>query len=206
MAAPPPLPSPELFACFHNRLANRLTLVVRTGEFKSWLASHAVAQTLYLLAGDRHVAQVEEFDLRRCLAKPLCHDVHSRGALDLESVMPAVEGILARGGALVELQLHYVAVGVRVEADPVERRYASDQIEAVFSHRVRDDVADHMAVVAARHELLGPVEGGVLERVDAQARKQLHRVRPLYGQFGHVKREGEQDASFLPRLLLVAPV
>src|SRR5258708_38411307 len=63
-----------------------------------------------------------------------------------------------------------------------------------------------MAVVAARHELLGFVGSKALEAINAEAAQKLERVRPFHHQFGHVVGLVEQYAALLPRALLIAPI
>ncbi len=93
-----------------------------------------------------------------------------------------------------------------MKADPVQRRGAANQVEAVFGEIEQDDIADHMAVVAARDELLGLVDREALEAVDAQVVEQLEGVGPFDQQVGHMIGLVEQDAGLLPGPLLVTPV
>ena len=109
-------------------------------------------------------------------------------------------------GPLIERHLHVVAAGLRVIGDPVQHRCATDEVELLGREVKQDDVADHVAVGGARHELLGLVDLEVVEGVHAQPRQQGHRVRPLDGQLGHVERLVVEHAGVLPRPLLVAPV
>ena len=70
----------------------------------------------------------------------------------------------------------------------------------------QDAVADHLAVVVARRELLGLVDGEVLEGVGREVRQQLQRIGAFDEQVHHVVRLIEQDAGLGPGALLVAPV
>jgi hypothetical protein len=88
----------------------------------------------------------------------------------------------------------------------LRRRRPADQLEAVVAEREQDDVSDHAAVGAARHEVLSPIARVSVEAVDGELREQPERVRALHGQVVHVVREVEEDAGLLPRSLLVAPV
>ena len=93
-----------------------------------------------------------------------------------------------------------------MELDPVRRRVAADIDHAVFGEIEQDAVADDMTVVGDRRELLGLVDGEILERVGRQMRQQLDRVRTFDEQVHHVVRLVEQDAGVAPGALLVAPV
>ena len=72
--------------------------------------------------------------------------------------------------------------------------------------REQDDVADHVAVRGAWHEVLRAVGDEPVEAVDGEPGEQLERVRALDRQVGHVVRLVEEDACPLPCLLLVQPV
>ena len=76
----------------------------------------------------------------------------------------------------------------------------------VLGEMEQDDVADDVAAVADRHELLGAVDGKIGEAVDRQMRQHLQGVRPLDHQLGHVVRLVEQHHGLAPCPLLVAPV
>ena len=75
--------------------------------------------------------------------------------------------------------LHLVAAGLGVELDPVRRRRAADEHELVLLEVEQDAVADDVAAVAARHELLGAVDREIVEAVDREVREELQRVRAL---------------------------
>jgi hypothetical protein len=70
----------------------------------------------------------------------------------------------------------------------------------------KNRVTDHEAVVVAGDELLRLIHLEVLERVDAEIREQLQRVRSLDVQIRHVMRLVEQRTRLSPRPLFVAPV
>src|SRR5262249_452515 len=59
---------------------------------------------------------------------------------------------------------------------------------------------------SARSVLLGLVDGEILERVSAVIGQQLQRVWPFHVHVGHVIRQREERAAFLPRHLLGTPV
>ncbi len=112
----------------------------------------------------------------------------------------------ARGRAVVALHLDVELAGLAVELDPVDGRRAADEIELVLGEMEQDAVADDVAVIGARHELLGAVHREIGEAVDGQIVHELERVRPRDHHLGHVMRLVEQHGGLAPRHLLVAPV
>ncbi len=157
-------------------------------------------------AGDGHGRHVEELQVRRRCAGDRLDHLHGVGALDLEAVGLAARRIGPAHGALVQLDLDVVAAGLGVEADPVQHWNTADQIELVLAQIEQDDVADNIAVIAARHELLGFVDGEILQAVDAQIGQQLQGARAFHQQVGHMVGLVEQNAGLLPGDLLVTPV
>ena len=91
-----------------------------------------------------------------------------------------------RWRAVVASQLHPVATGLTVKLDPVHRRRATDEQQLVVGEVEQDTVADHVAVVAARHELLGLVRREAGETVDCEMRQHLQGVGTLDQYLGHV--------------------
>ena len=110
------------------------------------------------------------------------------------------------GGALVPRGLDVVPAGRRVELEPVGRRRAAHVDQLVGRQVEQDAVADHVAVVVARREVLGAVHREFRERVEREMRAELEGVRPLDVQVEHVVRLVEQHGGVTPRPLLVAPV
>ena len=98
-------------------------------------------------------------------AVELLDDVLRVRALDLIAVILADHRLAhrARWRAVIVFDLDVVFAGLGVELDPVGSRIAADEDQAVFAEMEQDAVADHVAVVVARHELLGLVDGKVLE-------------------------------------------
>src|SRR5215471_9359048 len=70
----------------------------------------------------------------------------------------------------------------------------------------QNSVADYMAAVAARNELLGAVDRKLREAVDRQIREQLQGIRPFDPLFDHVMGLVEKHAAIAPSALLVAPI
>jgi hypothetical protein len=70
----------------------------------------------------------------------------------------------------------------------------------------QDGVADEVALVVDRDELLGPVDGEVLEAVHAGVAQELQRIGAGDEQVGHVVGLVEQGDGVAPRALLRAPV
>jgi hypothetical protein len=70
----------------------------------------------------------------------------------------------------------------------------------------QDPVADDVAVVVRRRELLGAVDREIREAVAAQIGEHLHRVRAFDVLLDHVVRLVVEHRGLLPRKLLVAPV
>ena len=120
----------------------------------------------------------------------------------------ADHGLAARvaGGALVARGLDVVAAGRCVELEPVGRRRAADVDQLVGRQVEQDAVADHVAVVVARREVLRAIHRELRERVEREIRAELESVRPLDVQVDHVMRLVEQHGGVTPRPLLVAPV
>src|SRR5881394_4493521 len=79
--------------------------------------------------------------------------------LDLEAVVGAVDrqALGVAGRAVVLLRLDVEAAGLGVELDPARRRGAADEHHVVLFEVEEDAVADDLAVVVGRRELLGAV-------------------------------------------------
>jgi hypothetical protein len=86
------------------------------------------------------------------------------------------------------------------------RGRAPDEAEAILVEVEEDRVADHVAVVVDRDELLRLVHGEGLEAVHAGGLEQLQRIGALDVEVGHVVRLVEETARLPPGVLLVAPV
>jgi hypothetical protein len=93
-----------------------------------------------------------------------------------------------------------------VEANPVQRRAAADELKPVLAEIEHDDVADDVAIVAHRRELLRLADFKTLEAVVGEIGEELDRVRSFDPQVVHVIRLIEEHRTFLPGDLLVAPV
>ena len=154
---------------------------------------------------DRELTHVEELDLRERASVRLLQDVERGGALDLEPVQLAPPGGID-GGSLVPGDRHVVVAGLRVVLHPVVGRGTTDESDLVVVQEEEDPVADHVSVVVAGDELLGPVGLGVRERVDAEVGEQPDDVGAFDLKVGHVMRLVEERARLHPGDLLVAPV
>jgi hypothetical protein len=167
-----------------------------------------VAQRADLLALDLDGAHVEELEVRHFLAVQLLDDLPGVRALDLEAVGDALDGepLRVAGRAIVLLDRDAVLARLGVELDPARGRRAPDEDEPVRLQVEQDPVADDVAAVARRNELLGAVDREVREAVDREVGQELHRVRTLDVEVDHVVRLIEEHGGLAPRGLLVTPV
>jgi hypothetical protein len=167
-----------------------------------------VPERANLLAPDGDGVHVEELDVRNRPAVQLFEQLPRVRPLHLVAVVLTHDGRAfgVRRRAVVAAHLHVEAAGLGVELHPVDGRRAAHEIELVFAVIEHDHVADHVAVVAARRELLGLVRREALEGVRGQIRQHLGRVGAGDEQFGHVVRLVEEHRRIAPRPLLVAPV
>ena len=195
---------PELLAGLDQRGAHVLALGDRAEQLEPRDAGHAVMQRAHLVAADRDPPHVEELDLGQRAAVRFLEHLHRGRALHLEAVELAP--FLVDGGALVAMERHVVVAGLGVVLHPVVRRRAADEADHVLLEVEEDRIADHVAVVVDRRELLRLVDAEVLEGVDAGRLEEPDHVRALDGQVGHVMRLVEQRRRVAPRVLLVAPV
>src|SRR5690606_38112883 len=90
--------------------------------------------------------------------------------------------------------------------DPVQDRNAAYEVELVFGKVEQNNVADDIAIVVDGYELLGLVDGEIVERVDTKIARELQRVRTFNSEIGHVIGLVEEHAGVLPGPLFVAPV
>jgi hypothetical protein len=137
-----------------------------------------VAQRAHFAAGNGDEAHIEEFDIRERAAVDLLDDRLGIRPLDLEAVELAHHRFSHRPGrrTVILHDLYVVAAGLGVKHDPVRRRSAAHEDEFIRFQVEKDPVADHLTVVVAWHELLGPVDVKSLEAIDGQVRQQLARV------------------------------
>ena len=151
---------------------------------------------------------MEEPDVRDRPAVQLLEDRRRVGPLDLEAVVHALDPVAVgpRRRARVAGDPHVVRAERAVVLDPVRRRRPADQHEPVLALAKADHVADHVALGADRHEVLGPVRPEALEAVDRQPLQEPLGIRPLDDHLVHVVRLVEQHRRVAPGLLLVAPV
>ena len=138
----------------------------------------------------------------------LLEDLRRVRALDLVAVVPTYDRLAARvrWRAVVADHFDFVAARLGVELHPVHRRNATHEQEFVFLEMEENSVADDVAIVTARHHLLGLVRREVCEAVDGGMRNQLERIAPFDGQLRHVMRLVVQHHRLAPGALLVAPV
>ena len=183
-------------------------LLVGAPDLQARSARHPVTERAHLLAGDRHFAHVEELDLLDGATGELLDDRPGVRALDLEAVVVAVHclAVGAGGGAVVVAELDVVSAGLGVELQPVGAGSAADVDVLTLCFVEEDAVADHAAVGGGGNELLGGVDGEVLEAVDAGVAQQFQRVGSLHEEVDHVVALVVEHRSVAPRLLLAAPV
>ena len=112
----------------------------------------------------------------------------------------------AGGRAVVVDRRHIVSAGLGMELNPVGGRSAADEHQLVLFQMEQNAVADHIAVVAAGHELLGAVDGELGEAVDREMGEQLEGVGPFDVDVHHVVRLVEEHAGLAPGALFIAPV
>ena len=108
--------------------------------------------------------------------------------------------------SLVALELDVVVAGRHVVLEPVADWRPADEAEPVRLEMKQDAVADHVAVVVARNELLCLVRREARERVHADVAEELERVGPFDVALHHVVALIEEHAALLPCALLVAPI
>ena len=202
------LHQPELLARREDDVLHLLALGIQAPDFEPGCAGHAVPERADLLAPDGDVVHVEELDVRNRPAVQLFEQLPRVRPLHLVAVVLAHDrgALRVRRRAVVAARLHVEPAGLGVELHPVHGRRAAHEVELVFAVVEHDHVADDVAVVAARRELLGLVRRVALEGVRRQVRQHLHRVRTGDEQFRHVVRLVEQHRGIAPRLLLAAPV
>jgi hypothetical protein len=159
-----------------------------------------VAQAAHLAARDIDRVQGEKFHLGDRAAIELFENLPGVGALNLIAVVAARHRLAAgpRGRTVVALHLDVELAGLAVELNPIDVGRAADEIELVLA-KVKDNaVADHIAVMRARHELLGAVDRKIGEAVDGQIIHEFERIRPGDHHFGHVMRLIEQHRGLAP--------
>src|SRR5215471_19350425 len=91
-------------------------------------------------------------------------------------------------------------------ADPVNHWDAADQVEQILLEVEKDNVPDHKSIGCAGYELLRPVHTEIREAIDPKVGQELHRVRPLQQEFGHVIGLIKKDAGLLPSPLFIPPI
>ena len=193
----------ELHARFEQRLQHLGALGPRAPEFEPGLACHAVAKHAGRLAGDRDLAHVEELDLRRGLAGDLLDDLERVRTLQLVAVQRGVA--LTCEGVVVTDELDIPIAGLDVVLDPVRKR-RGHQVVVVLAELEENAVADHVAAVVHRDQLLratGLVRG---RRVRADPGEEVRGVRAGDEQIRHVVGLIQQRDRVPPGGLFAPPV
>ena len=192
----------------YDGLADLLAFLVRAPYLQTGGAGHAVAQGADLATGDIDGAHIEELDLRYRAAVQLLYDLPGVRALDLEAVADAVHCLAlgVAGGAVVLDDVYVIAAGLGMELDPVGARGAAHEDQFVLFQVKEDAVTDDIAVMAARHVLLGSVYGELGKTVDGGIGEQLECIGALYINVHHVMGLIEKNRRLTPGALLVAPV
>ena len=183
---------------------NDLVVLPWAPHLEARLAGHAVAQRADFFACDLQARHVEELELRRRLTCRLANHFHRARALDLVAIQDGVALSIER--VVVSPDAHVVAARRRVIVEPVDGRRNTDGLVLVVLEVEQDVVADHIAVVVDRHELLRHVDREVRDAIDRELADHLQRVTAFDIEVGHVVRLIEQNRSTSPGQLLVAPV
>ena len=197
-----------VLAHFEDGVLHFIAFAVGAPNLEARCAGHAVAQCAYLPAGDVDVAHVEELDVRHRAAIQFFDDGLRVRALNLVAVVLAYHRLAhgARGRTVVFDDLDVEAAGLGVEHDPVGRRRAADEHVLVRREVEQDAVADDVAVVADRHELLGLLGREAFEAVDGEIGQELGGIRAFDEQVHHVVRLVEQHGGLAPSFLFGTPV
>jgi hypothetical protein len=197
-----------VLAGLDDRGPDLVALLVGTPDLEAGHTRHAVTQGRDRPTRHRDLTDVEELDVGYGPTVELLEDLGGVRALDLVPVVaphdPAAAG--ARRRPVVTLQGHVEVTGLGVELDPVHGGHPPDHVEAILLGPEDDDVADHVAVVAAGHEVLGLRGGEALEAVDGQTGQEPVGVRSRHRELGHVVGLIEENRGVAPGPLLVTPV
>ena len=183
-----------------SALQDDLVVLPRSEELESGLARHAVAERLDRPPGDADVADVEELDLGHRPAEELLHDLVGVRALQLVAVERRRPLAHVRVGLEAVVDVLAGRLGLLdVEAHPVDEDVVADEHETLAALGVveQDAVADEVAVLVDRDQLLGDARRGTCANVFGEIELE-HRdeVVAVEEQLRHVVRlVHERDAS-----------
>ena len=158
----------ELRAGLEQRVAHGLALVPRPEQLPAGLARPCRGAARGP-CGRRSSTVLMLKNLMSGIGLPVAFAMTFGGvrALHLVAVRPCAPA-LVHERALVALAVGVVAAGLDVELHPVQRGRTADEVELVRREVKQDRVADDVAVMVARDELLRRVDAEVVERVDAE--------------------------------------
>src|ERR1700722_5618883 len=94
----------------------------------------------------------------------------------------------ARGRSIVFLCRDVISAGFGVKLNPIRGWSASDKSEFILFEAKQNAIANHIAVVAAWNELLGPAGREVGKTVEREMRQHLERVGPFHVLLHHMVR------------------
>src|SRR5260221_3885017 len=149
-------------------------------------------------------AHVEEFDLRQRAAVEFFQQFYRVGPLNL--ISEGLPDLRVGNRSLITIYFDVVSPRLRIELHPIGYGGSTHQTHLVVLQAEQDHVANDVAVVVTRDELLRLIASEAVKRVDTEVRDEAHHVRSLKVQVRHMKRLIHQRHGFTPCPLLIAPI
>jgi hypothetical protein len=147
---------------------------------------------------------MEEPDIRRGFSRNLLHNPESLRALHLVSESLSVASI--DSGPLVPFRGCLIPASLQVILHPIVSGRTPHEVEFIFVEIKENRITNHIAVMIARHKLLGLIDLEVLKAVDGEIGEQFESVGTLHIKIRHVVRLVEESAGLLPCALFIPPI
>ncbi len=198
----------KLLAGLNNSRPDFLTFLVGTPNLQAGSAGHTMTQGANLASRNVDDPHIEKLDVRIRATVQLFDKLLSIRSLNLVAVTNTSDRLphRTRGRPVVIYHFNIVAACLGMKSNPVGSWCPPHEKQSILLQMEKNSIANHIAIVATRHKMLGFVNGEVLETIDRQIGEQFEGIGTLNIYIHHMVRLIVKNASLPPGQLFVTPI